>query len=415
MADEPNKKLLNEEDCKKIFENYIKHQNFEICNIEIKSLSDKVTGMMAEYYDLIITAKVNDNEIISESFFCKHLVMFHKIQEIMGKAQGAYEKEEYIYNFLINKSNDLKFEVNFAPKCFLTKKDDMFVLENLMKYNYEKAKLFSDIQHLKLALDVLAEFHACSIIIEELESKNLNRKYNLFQESPQIYNDSLYRKQEDYLGRHWFKNCLNSIIKLVDLLPEMKLSKTEIRSKLYNESIKVYNIIAPSKKYRNVCCHGDVSKVNLLYCYENDKPIDCKIVDYQALRYNPPAHDVINCIYLFSDYKFRTEYINILLEHYYSSLKKHCARCAIDITKIITEDEFYETCKFVMPQVILQAAFYSTMIPVISHFPEIEKDQELYKKFVYEDRSEECLHVFGKGTNFKDEIIELMQEFCDLE
>lgn len=410
---EPNH-IISYCNCIKVLENFFHHKNFAISSIIIESLNEVVSGMMAEYYKVIIDSQV-DNTTITKSFFCKKLIMYHKIQEIMGKAQGAYEKEDFIYRTFTIESNKVpNFSPTFAPQCYLSLKDDLFILDNLLDLEYSRAKKECDLQHCKEALKTIAEFHASSIIIEETKSKLLRQKYSLYDDNSEIFQDSLYRRDDEYLGRHWFKNCLNSVAKVIDFLPDMPLSKEKIKEKLFHYSEKIYEIITPSKEYRNVVCHGDLSKYNILYRYDNDDIIDCKIVDFQALRYNPPAHDVVNFIYLCTDLNFRRKHLNDLLDFYYEMLKKQLDRCNMNISVFITYEEFKKSCDYVLPQAVLQKAFYNTMVPVISLFPNIEKDQDLYKKYVYEDRSSDCIEALSKSLTFKNLSTEFVTELCSL-
>lgn len=405
--------VVTEKDCEIVFENFLKSKNFTITQVKVDSLADTVSGMMAEYYKLTIIASV-DGKDVSQSFFCKKLVMFHKIQEVMNKAQGAYDKEEYFYKFLMGECSKIpNFQVDFPPAYYFSIKDELFVLENLIETGYCLPKKENDLRHCQIGLEAIAEFHAFSIIYEEVQSKARRYNYSLHEENPDVFKDSLYRLDENYLGRHWFRNCLNAFDKLVDIA-QTPVPKNEIKEKLHKYAKQLYEIISPSKKYKNVCCHGDLSNVNVLFKYENNIPIGCKIVDYQALRYNPPAHDVVNFIYLTMSTKYRSYYLNELLEHYYECLRKQLLRCGLLLEKFISKTEFDETCKYVLPQVVLQTAFYTTMRPVIAYFPEIKRDQELYKRFVYEDRSPECLKVYEMSCTFREDINDLILELYNL-
>lgn len=406
---EPNN-LLSYINCIKLLENYFQHKNFSITSIVVESLNETVSGMMAEYYKLIMYLKIGE-ENVQQNFFCKKLIMFHKIQEIMGKAQGAYEKEEFIYKKFCEDLQKIGYTtITFAPRCYLTLNHDIFILDELIERGYGVNHKDFDLEHFQIGLKSIAEFHACSIILEETKGINLKEA------NPQIiFADSLYRKNEDYLGRHWFKNCLQSVTKIVDVLPELPLPKSEIKAKLERFSILVYDIISPSTKFRNVCCHGDLSKLNILFQYKENLPVDSKIVDFQALRYNPPAHDVVNFIYLCSSYKFRCKYLNDLTFFYYKCLEEKLLQSDLKLSEIIPETSFLESVKFILPQAILQKLFYNTMNPVIRLFPHILKDQDLYKKYVYEDRSEECLQAYEMSSTFRELMIENFIEFCKIE
>lgn len=408
-----NVNIVEDHHCQKILGKYLKSQDFEIIDFNVKSLAGTVTGMMAEYYTLTInfTAKGKSE---TKLFFCKKLAMFHKIQEIMGRAQGAFEKEDFIYSFLVKECRKIPhYVIDFAPECYLSLPHELFVLDDLSAENYKVAPVKHDLNHLKMALKSIAKFHATSVVYEEKMSILKGRKYSLYDEFKDVFADSLYRKDEDYLGRHWFLNCTNTISKLIEISPLKDNEKLKENLKIYRE--KIYEIVAPSTHFNNVLCHGDLSIVNLLFKYDSESniPMDCKLIDFQALRYTPPAHDVMTYIYLTADSQIRKKHLNELLEwyhlHFHHELDEHC----MDKDNHVVLEMFRESCDYVLPMVILQALCYSTMIP-INHYPQVKLDQGLYKNYVYGDRSPECIDIYKKGGEFKDVFDELLNIFSKL-
>lgn len=412
MTSTPSK-IVEKDHCQKILENHLKTQNFELQSFNVESLAGKVTGMMAEYYNLQIVFTV-EGKSQSKQFFCKKLAMFHQVQQIMGKAQGAFEKEDFIYNFLKPECSKIPdYNLSFAPECYFTIDNDLFVLEDLYELGYKVITSGHNIDVCKMALETIAKFHASSVIYEEKQTLSKGTKYCLNDEYHHIFQDSLYRKDEMYLGRHWFKNCLNAVKKIVEISPFK--DNTKFKDNLEKYSEKIYEIVQSSHTFNNVLCHGDLSHVNMMFKIDpkNNLPVDCKLVDFQALRYTPPAHDVMTYLFLNTDKQFRKKHLNELLEwyyiHFHHELDDHC----VNKDKHMILEMFRESCDYVLPIVALQALFYETMAP-INEYPQISLDQDLYRDYVYGDRSPQCLAVYEKGGLFKNTMDELIETFSQL-
>lgn len=402
--------LINERDCMTIINNSIHAPEYKLLKYKTESLAGQVPGMMAEYHILTIDIELPTGTVDSYKYFCKHLQMFHKIQEIMGKIQGAFEKEDFVYNFFIKECQKIcSYKLSFAPECYLAIKDKLFVFEDLKKLGYRNAKYPHSYLECKLALRTVAQFHALTIIYEEKQKALTGKNYTLYDKDSILFKDSLYRRDETYLGRQWFKNCFSSVAKLIDLSPYPQVKERYM--KLEEET---YERTTHSTKYLNVICHGDVALSNVMFQDGDDgQPISCKLFDYQALRYIPPAHDVLTYLYLVTKAEFRKEHLQDLLKSYYEDLKKELEKNDIKIEKHMTEESFYDSCKYTTPQIVLQTATYATMMP-LPDYPHIQQDQELYKHYVYGDRSPQCIEAYKKGGVFKEIIDAMFKELCDI-
>lgn len=74
---------------------------------------------------------------------------------------------------------------------------------------------------------------------------------------------------------------------LIDMLTELNdEQKRKFKEKITNLSTDHPKDLLPSKKHRNVLCHGDLWSHNLLFKYDaNRNPVDCCLIDFQLARY----------------------------------------------------------------------------------------------------------------------------------
>jgi thiamine kinase-like enzyme len=78
----------------------------------------------------------------------------------------------------------------------------------------------------------------------------------------------------------------------------------------------------PSDKYRNILCHGDLWLNNILFKLDEDgKPTDAALVDFQIIRYVPPAMDIVMFLHATTTRDFRERHILELLMTYQVALQ----------------------------------------------------------------------------------------------
>ena len=83
-----------------------------------------------------------------------------------------------------------------------------------------------------------------------------------------------------------FKAAVKGVISMVDLVNHLDdEQKTRFKEKITSLSADHKNKLLPSKKHRNVLCHGDLWANNVLFKYDTDgKPIACCLIDFQLAR-----------------------------------------------------------------------------------------------------------------------------------
>ncbi|KAJ9590465.1 hypothetical protein L9F63_016496 [Diploptera punctata] len=161
-----------------------------------------------------------------------------------------------------------------------------------------------------------------------------------------------------------------------------------------------------------VLCHGDFCRNNILFKYEDGKPSQVTLFDFQTVRYASPAVDLTFFCFLNTTSDFRRKHWNEMLGVYHRSLVESLAdilRSSVDqveseyslekIRNEFREYAFYALflCNYFLPEMIA--------VPV----ERINHDQMAYKTF------KELAEVYNKiggdsATALVAEIVKFMAE-----
>lgn len=81
------------------------------------------------------------------------------------------------------------------------------------------------------------------------------------------------------------------MLNILELMPNSDFTK-KIKQRLNNSPMEMVKGIATEVNDVSTICHGHFSHDNLLFKYQNGKPIDAKVIDWQTMRYCSPAVDL---------------------------------------------------------------------------------------------------------------------------
>lgn len=285
MSNKNSKNILNDEECRKIVRKKLQRDlmtEFSLVSYEIISL-DATTGYMGQYFKLK-TIVVNNNLPMNKksiNFFMKLPPLLNSPQHKFNKEHESFTKEVDLYTTVFPK---IFFDFNYCsiiPECFLGLKNEIIVLEDMAHLGYVMADKFTplDLNHCIIVMKTLARFHAKSIIYEYTEKKNINDEFSY------CLHEALF-PIKDGLGRKMFNAAVKGVLSMIDLVTDLnECSKEKLKDKIIILSVNHAKMLLPSKKYKNVLCHGDLWTNNILFEYDSTKkPNNCCLIDFQLVR-----------------------------------------------------------------------------------------------------------------------------------
>lgn len=243
----------------------------------------------------------------------------------------TFKKEIAVYSSVFptlktfQQEQGMKNVIEFFPKCYGARislnpnsnavdDDAILLLENLKLSGYQvvdRMKGF-DLQTTELLLKDLAVFHAVPLALKQLNS-------DLFKNTilPHLPKNTVFDGISD--------NAMEAIINFI-----LKTSTLDERSKKYTDNI-VKSMKYGLENYRNpqplretyaTINHSDYWVNNTMIKFENNNPIQNKMLDFQLIDYGSSANDIV--FFLFSSVQMsviETHYDNLLQIYYNTFIK----------------------------------------------------------------------------------------------
>ncbi|XP_067007735.2 uncharacterized protein [Anabrus simplex] len=335
--------VLSDEEWSSAVEKKLGTNDFKILGVSVSNLGRDVGGIPEEHLKVKVTV-VTQSKQLELAFFTKRIPDNDTFHTKMVHSGKGFPKETGFFSRLFNLYPESKQP--WGPRCYFVR-PDVIVLEDLMeqKFRLVGRRSFLDYSHCELVLRALAAFHAGSIIIEENNQHKLNELYS------DLLFENLFVNDNNIIANLWFHASVETIVSSVRLLRKYEenvdISKINLE-KLKTFFFQMYELIKPSKKYRNVVSHGDLWINNFLYKYDDaddETPVDLRLVDFQLVRYTPPAVDIMSFLHLDTTQDFRRNNEKKLLSLYHTCLGEELTRHGYQVEDLLPWSEFKETCE----------------------------------------------------------------------
>lgn len=409
---------LSQENVYEVTSRKLATKEYNIDSFVLQPLDQK-NGHLGEYFHLTVEG-MSKTEAFKFTVFTKILTASAELlQEFLDR--GAGRKEYFFYNTLLPlyERHGLGVLLDFAPKCYLAR-FNILVLEDLGQAGYRAVKpnVVLDVDGLKMVIGKLARFHACGVIVEELETQKTGKIFrfnhqheDIMKESFQVYDGELKKMYDGAL-----KALIHVFKKLDSLTHDLHLSSDDLESQLRKFSFSRFAKFASSQTVRNVINHGDMYIANMMFNFDNKGTIkEGILVDFQLLRYIPPCFELLFFIYVSSTKETRTKHFKELLDHYYETFSASLKMFDLDVEQIITRKQFDEDLEQKKSASLVVAFDYAHIIhnnPAIRE--EIFHDEEKAKYFLEEHRDKyvdlawEDSHYRSMITGIAEDIKELL-------
>lgn len=400
--------------CSKYFWSKSIDCNIVVGKYEISSVSDEPVGFLAHHRLLDVTVTCNDSDETQNcAFFIKMLPNSVADYTEYVESFGTFEKEIALYETLIPLALSVS-SFKWAADCYLTRKNDLLVFENLMEAGYRWAEQNDrtlDLVHLKIALQSIAVMHAASIVLEKHEPNRICEMIS------SALNENAYpaNKSEPNLRIAAVENAIRALCALAKEIP--KYAGADLSLQLTETMRRIYDFCQPSKRFRNVFSHGDLWANNVLYRYDGETaaPISAVLVDFQLARWAPPALDVMTFITVSTDSAFRAKHSAELLEAYYIYFEAELKCRGINASCEISRNEWLASCEHFQLGGLIEANLWLPIILLPSHLSRnVANDSNAFREFITESRDKLCLESFKTDEIFKRRLTNSITQIVDL-
>ncbi|CAH2095357.1 unnamed protein product [Euphydryas editha] len=269
---------------------------------------------------------------------------------VSSAVSAMFAREIFVYSKLLNKYQDIQKSHPLSsryviPKCYYVCSDyckEVIAMQNMCEEGYKPYvnSMFLDISHITIALKSLAKFHALSFILKEKAS-------DLFEEAKKICIPLTEKSNKRYI--HILTDRLIKALEKFKNTPYIALLEI-----LKQKCVQFIEMAMNS--VRCLClCHGDMWKENLLFQYEDSKPVSACIIDYQTTRICSPAFDVLYLIVSSTTTVLRKDYFKQLLDIYYQSFEETLTQENLKPNDVYSRDMFQYDLQIVGPACLIVA------------------------------------------------------------
>uniref|UniRef100_A0A0K8ULH1 CHK kinase-like domain-containing protein n=1 Tax=Bactrocera latifrons TaxID=174628 RepID=A0A0K8ULH1_BACLA len=178
----------------------------------------------------------------------------------------------------------------------------------------------------------------------------------------------------------------------------------------------VYEMVNPSKKYRNVFCHRDLWGGNFFFNKSKPATEPVVLVDYQLARYSAPAIDVLMAVYMNITPQQRKTMKDWCYDSYYNYFAEELKQQGLTAAEQISRSELEQSLK----ELELFGALYNCISATILRVPgDYLKDLKLnhpdaFHRYTNVDRVAEVLELLKIDKAFRDYIFECVDEMIRL-
>ncbi|OAD55823.1 hypothetical protein WN48_04235 [Eufriesea mexicana] len=415
MRNSSTQQILKDEECFEIIRKRLHRdsmEDFSLITYEVIPI-DEVNGFMGQYFTLKATVASPQSPLETKSikFFTKLPPPATSPQYDFMQQYGSFRKEVALYTTVFPEVlNGL--DKRYIPECFLGLEDDVIVLEDMAHNGYEMPNKFKpfDFQHCKILMKTLARFHAKSLVFEELYKKSLHDEF------PHCLQETLW-PLKDGRAKAMFDAAVKGIVSLIDLMPDLDEDQRKtFTTKVIDLCVDHANKLLPSKRHKNVLCHGDLWANNILFKYGADqKPVECCLIDFQLARYNPPAHDILCFLQFTTTRQLRDEHSEELFEIYHESMTEALHEAGLDISTVFPWNDFLESIKDLRLMCIMHGVLNIPIMLIESSAASkyFSNEPELLENILYVDRTSLLCEQMKDVPEYRDRMMDALLELYD--
>ncbi|XP_041979194.1 uncharacterized protein LOC121733107 [Aricia agestis] len=380
-----------------------------VVGYDIAPASEGLSGFLGEHYRVKL--------VLREGRKTRELRIFVKMVPRLNAP-----KAEFIHKYKFNLRESIMFkyiaesgaaddESPWCAKAYIYN-EHILVMPDLSVEGYRVQPFYEclDLDHVLVTVRSLANFHATLA--------------NLFTRKLQIKSqrESLLADLEYTTADPTFKDSpwLRASAKLTaNIFTEFSLNRDKVTKNfeedIYKQFLEGCADLRENPDTLNTIIHKDLWVNNIMFKYQDGAPVNAILIDYQCIRYGPPAFDLMSLLYLTTSKTFREENEAKLMEYYFSVFTERLDY----LTRMRLQDLQYDLATFLR---LCEMARKFGMVHTIAIFPytlmdpctaqATFDDPKTYVKYL-EDRSEPVIAHARRCSYYRDRQVDVIEEFVE--
>lgn len=269
---------------------------------------------------VVIDIELKDGSVKQVSYILKTALDASNHGAAFVNSMNLFPKEKHMYANYIPKFEQLYkaagVEVKLGPKCIYTEQTPekiTLVMEDLKREkfgNIDRLKGF-DMEHMKVVLNKLAEFHAASAVYQELNGP-YEAMFNasFFTEANRPMFTTLYKPRIVLFQKAMREWDLEDVEKYIAKNPSL--------DDYFDENLRI-NVANPDEF--NVLNHGDCWSNNIMFTHDvSGKVQQTLFVDFQICKWGTPAQDLWYVITTSVDLDIKVNEFDHFIQMYHKRL-----------------------------------------------------------------------------------------------
>ncbi|XP_063536701.1 uncharacterized protein LOC134746281 [Cydia strobilella] len=401
--------ILNDSQLCHIIKKWVGEGSWQLVSADLRPAAvEGIAGFLGDHFRLTVRIKL-EGRLVTIPLFVKSLPLNNAPKADFINQYHFNKKEVAIFKLI--DEMDIEGPNPFVANALLYN-ESILVMRDLTPEGYTTTNQLEtfDLPHVLVTLASVARFHAAFANHETKKALALQRPYSVIEEHGTVtvennFKDTPWVHAGAKLSANIIKNFSNKYRSLPDL-----------EAKLLKQFLEACDELIEHKDTLNVVLHKDLWINNIMFKYENGEPINSILVDFQCVRYGPPAFDVTFFIYNTTSRSFRDQHEATYLKHYFEIFTE----CLDVHTKLRLKglgydfEEFLRWIEFSKRFAVLGGLMLG---PYVLMDPESARvnfdDPATFEKYTNEDRSEPVLAHARRCPEYKRRLVDINEEFVE--
>ncbi|CAH2095799.1 unnamed protein product [Euphydryas editha] len=381
----------------------------KIISYDLKPATIGIAGLLAEH--LRLTLHVQEDLVKKIHLFIKTLPLNNSPKADFITQNNFNTREALIYK-LFDEMDDTEDPNPWRPKTYIYN-ENMLVMPDLSVEGYKSypATKYFDKNHVMVTATSVARFHAAFANYATKKTLSEGKPYDFLEEYGHLMNEPVF------LDPQWSQaaaKLTNNFLK--EFSTNFKMYPANLEERLIDLFFKAYSDLKDYEDTLNVIVHKDLWFNNILFRYSGDVANNAILLDYQCMRFAPPAFDMMLLLHLTTTKSFRECHESEVLRHYYSvfskslddDTKRRLAALNYDL------DNFLVWCeKARLFGMLYTAALFPYVLMDPVQAQKTFDDPETFVDLVEVDRSVPVIEYAKQNNIYKSKQLDISEEIVE--
>ncbi|CAH0596351.1 unnamed protein product [Chrysodeixis includens] len=320
-------------------------QDWSYNQVKFESIAQNYFGIILP---IVLTGRHEEKEVKIQLVL--KLAPTDERYRVSGAVTFMFAREIFVYSVILKKFEEIQRQFSLdlqyiIPQCYYIQPEytkEGIAMQDMCSEGYRPYthEIFLDLDHITISLKSLAKLHALSFIVKRKDTELYSEISKVCIPLTEQTNARFMTIMKDRLDKALIK------FQNTEYIPLLKKLRQDCADffKKANDSVESTCI-----------CHADIWKENIVFKYENKKPVSACIIDYQTTRICSPAFDTMYLIISSTSTELRQKHLPQLLDTYYQTFDQILVAGGLESQSVYTRQMLDKDLKTVSPACLITA------------------------------------------------------------